>query len=169
MKKTIIPFLALALLAACNNDKKETTISSGESNQSNAGLTVNDDEGKTGTFTADGASFKGKSSTQYFGDKTTGQYSVLCQQDDPFALLQAIFANEKDASGTLKPSASFTSIEAGTVNIALSGTAIGDKEFVTKSNSAGSITVEGKKLILEDLELFNQDNQKKTVSAEINF
>ena len=168
MKKTIIPFLALALLAACNNDKKETT-TAGESTEKNAGLTVNDDEGKTGTFTAAGVSFKGKSSTQYFGDKTTGQYSVLCQQDEPFALLQAIFANEQNASGSLKPSASFTSIEPGTANIALSGTAIGDKEFVTKSNSAGSITVEGKKLIIKDLELFNQDNAKKTVSAEIDF
>ncbi len=168
MKKTLIPFLALAMLAACNNDKKETT-TTGESTEKNAGLTVNDEEGKTGTFTADGTNFKGKSSTQYFGNKTTGQYSVLCQQDDPFALLQAIFANEKNASGSLKPSTSFTSIEPGTVNIALSGTAIGAKEFVTKSSSAGSITVEGKKLILKDVELFNQDDQKKTVSAEINF
>lgn len=170
MKKTIILLSSLAvLLTACGDDKKTTTTDDNGNSEENASLTVNDDEGKTGSFSASGTDFKGRSSTQYFGDKVTGQYSVLCQQDEPFALLQAIFSNEKETTGTFKPKEGFMSIEPGQVHVALSGTAIGDKEFVTKSSSTGSVSVSGRTLTIKDLKLYNRDNAEKVVSASIDF
>jgi hypothetical protein len=170
MKKTaIILTAAISLLTACGDKKKTTTGDNITNTKEEAGLTVNEDEGKTGSFTVDGTSFNGRSSTQYFGDKVSGQFSVLCQQDEPFALLQAVFNNEKDAAGTLKPASGSYSVAPGDANIALSGTAIGDKEFVTRSGSTGSITVTDKTLILKDLKLFNSDNQEKIVSATISY
>ncbi len=169
MKKSILALLsAITLLVACG-DKKKTSSTENSASAENTGLTVNEDEGKTGSFSADGTDFKGKSSTQYFGDKVTGQFSVLCQQDEPLALLQAVFSNEKEATGTLKPIEGFMSIPAGEAHVTLSGTAIGDKQFVTKSNSTGTITVEGKKMIIKDLKLFNSDNKEKVVTANIEF
>ena len=170
MKKTIILFSTVALLfTACGDDKKTTTTDSKGGTEENASFTVNDDEGKTGSFSASGTDFKGKSSTQYFGDKVTGQYSVLCQQDEPFALLQAVFSNEKETTGSFKPKEGFMSIPAGEAHVALSGTAIGDKEFVTKSSSTGSISVSGRTLTIKDLKLYNSDNAEKVVSASIDF
>jgi len=169
MKKTILMLTAaISLLTACG-DKKKTTTGDNSTTTEGTGLTVNDSEGKTGSFSADGAAFKGKSSTQYFGDKITGQFSVLCQQDEPFALLQAVFANEKEASGSLKPGESAYKVYPGDANIALSGTAIGEKEFVTRSNSTGSITVNGKELVIKDLQLFDADNKEKKLNATIAF
>ena len=168
MKKSILALVLITLLVACG-DKKKTSSTESSASAENTGLTVNEDDGKTGSFSADGADFKGKSSTQYFGDKVTGQFSVLCQQDEPLALLQAVFANEKEATGTLKPIEGFMSIPAGEAHVMLSGTAIGDKQFVTKSNSTGTITLEGKKMIIKDLKLFNSDNKEKVVTANIEF
>jgi hypothetical protein len=144
--------------ASCNSNASKEI--------SNAGIEISE-KAKSASFTVDGAAYKGNVTTQYFADKVTGQFSVLCQQDEPFALLQAVFKNEKEASGSLKPAGGFYSIESGETNIALSGTAIGDKEFVTKSNSTGSITVSGKTLIIKDLKLFNSDNKEKIVNASI--
>ena len=169
MKKSIIALVsAIILLIACG-DKKKTSSAESSSSAENTGLTVNKDEEKAGSFSAEGTDYKGKSSTQYFGDKVTGQFSVLCQQDEPLALLQAVFANEKEATGTLKPIEGFMSMQAGEAHITLSGTAIGDKQFVTKSNSTGSIAIQGKKMIIKDLKLFNSDNKEKVVTANIEF
>ncbi|HEV7782330.1 MAG TPA: hypothetical protein VGO58_13745 [Chitinophagaceae bacterium] len=168
MKKTmIILTAAISLLTACSDKKKTTTADNSSSVKEETGLTVNEGEGKTGSFSVNGTSFNGKSSTQYFGDKVTGQFSVLCQQDEPFALLQAVFNNEKSASGNLKPAGSSYSVAPGDAHIALSGTAIGDKEFTTGSGSTGSITAGDHTLVLKDLKLFNSDKQEKTVSATI--
>lgn len=164
MKKTMIILAAtVSILTACSDKKKAPA------GDNTTTLNEESSEGKTGSFSVDGTSFNGKSSTQYFGDKVTGQFSVLCQQDEPFALLQAVFNNEKAADGELKPAGGAYSVPAGEANIALSGTAIGDKQFVTASNSTGSITVSGNKLVLKDLKLFNSDKQEKTVSATINY
>ena len=168
MKKLIIIFTGIFIFLISCTDKKKS--SPGNNYSTTQTTTTSSDENKvekSGSFTFNGTSFTGKSSTQYFGDKITGQFSVLCQQDEPFALLQAVFANEKEATGTLKPIESFMSIPAGETHITLSGTPIGDKQFVTKSNSTGSITVEGKKMIIKDLKLFNSDNKEKVVTANI--
>ena len=165
MKKSILALVSVIILLVACGDKKKTSSAESSSSAENTGLTVNEDEGKTGSFSADGTDFKGKSSTQYFGDKVTGQFSVLCQQDEPLALLQAVFANEKEATGTFKPIESFMSIPAGEAHVTLSG----DKQFVTKSNSTGSIAIQGKKMIIKDLKLFNSDNKEKVVTANIEF
>lgn len=168
MKKTMIILTAsISLLTACGDKKKTTTGENSSTTTEGTGQNVNESDGKTGSFSVNGTSFKGKSSTQYFGDKVTGQFSVLCQQDEPFALLQAVFNNEKDASGTLKPFESSYSVSPGDVNVTLSGTAIGDKQFVTKSNSGGSITVSGNTLVMKEVKMFNSDNQEKVVSATV--
>lgn len=170
MKKSIlvITVAIVTFLSSCG-DKKKTASSGNTTSSETTGLTVNDDEGKSGNFSVDGTSFKGKSSTQYFGDKVTGQFSVLCQQDEPFALLQAVFANEAAATGNLKPADGFYSMETGEAHIALSGNSFGDKEFVTTSSSTGSIIISGKELVIKDLKLYNSDKQEKTVSATIPF
>ncbi|MEO6611060.1 MAG: hypothetical protein ABIT05_00155 [Chitinophagaceae bacterium] len=170
MKKLVVSLSAVCMLLACNNKKQEDS----NTNPVNETTTIpaNDDKAsKTGSFTIDGKTYTGDITTQYFGDKTTGQYSVLCQQDDPLALLQAVFSNEKDAlSGTpFKPAESFYSLEPGEVHIALSGKAIGDMEFVTSSTSAGSITVSAKTLVIKGLQVYNGDHQEKIVNATISF
>lgn len=145
---------------SCNsNSSKESNIASIEIS----------DKAKTASFIVDGASYKGNVSTQYFGDKVTGQFSVVCQQDEPLALLQAVFKNEKEAAGNLKPAEGFYSMEPDEAYVALSGLAIGDKEFITRSNSTGIITVADKTLTLKDLKLFNSDNKEKIVSATISY
>lgn len=169
MKKTIIVFAVVMLFISCG-DKKKTA--SGETTSTETkGLTVDEsDDSKTANFTVDGASFAGKVSTQHFGGES-GNFSVLCQQDEPFALLQAVYANEKEAtgSGELKASESAYNVGTGDVNVALSGTAIGEKEFKTTSASTGTISVDGKKLILKDLKLFDSDKKEKVVSGTIAF
>lgn len=162
MKKYIFHIvLAFSLAAAsCNSNTPK------ESNTADIEIS---DKAKTAAFTVDGTAYKGKVTTQYFGDKVTGQFSVLCQQDEPFALLQAVFKNEKEAAGSLKPAGGFYSMEPGEAHIALSGTAIGDKEYVTKSNSTGTITVSNKTLTIKDLKLFNSDNKEKVVNATIGY
>ena len=96
---------------------------------------------------------------------------MLCQQDEPFVLLQAVFANEKEATGnaTLKFAGSFYNVSAGDVNIALSGTAVGDKQFNTSDASTGTISVDGNKMILKDIKLFDSDKKEKIVSGTIPF
>ncbi len=161
--KSIIFYFVLSfslIAAACNNkDTKENQVADIETA----------DKAKTASFIVDGASYKGNVSTQYFGDKITGQFSVVCQQDEPLALLQAVFKNEKEAAGNLKPAGGFYSMEPGEAYVALSGPAIGDKEFITRSNSTGTITVSDKMLTIKDLKLFNSDNKEKVVNATITY
>ena len=162
MKRYFTYAALVCTMAACNNNTTATK----EANA--AGIEIAD-EGKSASFTVDGTTYKGNVSTQYFGDKVTGQFSVLCQQDEPLALLQAVFKNEKEAAGNLKAAEGFYSMEPGEANIALSGTAIGEKEFVTKTGSTGTISVSGRTMTIKDLKLFNADNQEKVVSATIGY
>ncbi len=161
--KTAIFYVVLSftlIAVSCNNkDTKENMVTDIETS----------DKAKTASFIVDGGSYKGNVSTQYFGDKVTGQFSVVCQQDEPLALLQAVFKNEKEAAGNLKLAGGFYSMEPGEAYIALSGAAIGDKEFITRSNSTGIITVSDKTLTIKDLKLFNSDNKEKVVSATISY
>ena len=175
MKKQILILAAgVLMLSACNSNKKTDDAGSGKPE---SGLTVNDNEdGKTGNFTFDGKDYKGKITTQYFGDKTTGQFSVLCQQDMDnyeFVLFQIIFHNEAEASGssTFKPDDAIITIPAGIVNVTISGSSkiIGDKEYHTTSESGGSISVAGKTITIKDLKLVNADKKEKMLSCEIPF
>ncbi len=165
MKKTIITYAAaITLLISCGDNKK----SSSDTATSKETTSIADDESenKSATFKVDGTEFKGRVSTQHFGGESNN-FSVLCQQNEPFALLQAVFANEKEAKGntTLKPAASFYNITEG-VNIALT---LGDEKFNTSDKSTGIISVEGKKLILKDLKLFNDNKKEKILTATIPF
>jgi hypothetical protein len=88
MKKISLYLLATLLfsVSSCNNKTSENNT---------VGIETSDKETTT-TFTVDGTAYKGKVSTQYFGsNKETDNFSVVCQQDEPLVLLQAVFANEK--------------------------------------------------------------------------
>ncbi|MEP6700032.1 MAG: hypothetical protein ABJA85_01900 [Bacteroidota bacterium] len=168
MKKTfIICAAAITPLISCG-DKKKSSSDTGTTKETTS--TIEDEsDNKSATFKVDGTEFKGKVSTQHFGGDSDN-FSVLCQQDEPLVLLQAVFANEKEANGntTFKSAGSFYNVPGGDVNIALSGTGVGDLRFNTSDESTGTISVEGKKLILKDLKLFS-DKQEKVVNATIPF
>jgi hypothetical protein len=164
MKKTILTCAAaVILLISCGDNKK----SSSDTNTSNETGSITDDESenKSATFKIDGTEFKGRVTTQHFANDG---FSVLCQQNEPYALLQAVFTHEKEANGTatLKPAESFYNVPAGEVNITLSGD---DEKFNTSDKSTGTISVDGKKLILKDLKLFNSDKKEKVLNATIAF
>ncbi len=181
MKKIFFCAAALCLLVACGDSKKKpSNEASAQTDNTNTSLGQNDDE-KTGEFTIDGATVTGKVTTQYFGDKEKGNFSVLCQHNEGatsanFELLQVTFVNEKDAtSSTLKIHDSgnlpMTEPEAGLVAVSLSGVGsdLGDKQFTGSGKSTGSITVSNRVLTIKDLTLYNSDGKMKTVSARIGF
>ncbi len=162
MKKTILTCaVAFTLLTAYGQDI--TTTAETADKPKTASFTSEETE-KTGSYTVDGQTYKGKITLQKMAKD---QYSVLCQQDEPFSLLQLIFTNEKEArsSATLKAGDSFYSMEPGEVHVSLSG----DKDFVTTSESTGSITVSGNSVTLKDLQLINSDKKSKVVNATLSF
>ena len=142
----------------------------------NSSSTSSDDqqveEGKKySSFKVGDASFECEVSTQYFGsNKETDNFSVLCQQDEPFALLQATFANESDAKSghELKVKGGSYKVNSGEFDLELSGMG-SDKLFKADSSSTGSLRVEGNKLIISNFKLFDSDKSEKIVSAEIGF
>ncbi len=171
---------SITLLSACGENKKKETSTASTENTS-AAPSENNDE-KSGEFSIDGTTIKGKAETQYFGDKEKGNFSVLCQHNESapsanFELLQATFVNEKDAttnsnlkiySGSSLP---MTEPEPGIVAVALSGVGsdLGDKQFTGTGKSTGSITVSNRVLTIKDLTLYNSDGKMKTVNAKIPF
>jgi len=169
MKPTIILFIVILMLVCCkqnvgkiagNTVKEEVLKESGA---------LNEDKDKTGNFLVDGISYSGKSSMQFLGDKDKDQFSVVCQVGEPYTLLQVTFINRESAKGSLQPAEGFYIMEAGQAHVALSGTRIGNQEFVTQKESGGSIIVNGNKLFLKNLELFSLDGDTKTVNAEVGF
>lgn len=169
MKKTIITCAAAVIMLISCGDKKKSASDTGTTKETTS--TIEDEtDNKSATFKVDGTEFKGKVSTQHFGGDSDN-FSVLCQQDEPLVLLQAVFANEKEATAnaTYKPAGSFYNVSAGDVNIAISGSGVGDDRFNTSDESTGTISVDGKKLILKDLKLFNSDKKEKVVNATIPF
>ena len=162
MKKfTFYLLTALAFsISSCNSKSKESNT---------AGLETPDKE-TTATFTVDGTDYTGKVSTQYFGsNKETDNFSVVCQQDEPLVLLQAVFANEKDVkSADLKPNGS--SYNVGVGNFGLELTIAGaPKMFIANPKSGGTLTVEGHKMMIKGMKLFDSGGKEKTVNATINF
>jgi hypothetical protein len=162
MKKTILYFFVatIFLATACNSGTKETTT---------AGIQTSDKE-NTASFKIDGATINGKVSTQYFGsNKETDNFSVLCQQDEPLTLLQATFANEKNAKvAGLKPKGGSYKVNEGEYGLTLT-IAGSDKEFNVNEKSGGSLKVEGNTLTITDIKLFDRDGKEKVVNAVIAF
>jgi len=172
MKKvqTLLLLVLTFSIYSCKSNNQEDKINETIAKEvAKADLTLNEGEGKTGTFSTENSNFNGKTSTQFLGDKTKDQFSVVCQQDEPFTMLQITFANKAAATGNLKPAEGFYSMEPGEAHISLSGSSIGNSEFVTNDNSSGSITVKGSDIILKDLKLFNNDGASKVVNANIQF
>lgn len=165
------------MLLSCGNKK------SGQETGSNPNSTVtmdNNDTQKSGSFTIDGKSYTGKISTQHFGSGEKPNFSVLCQFDgegSDFALLQTTFVNEAEArgnsdikiyDGSMLP---MTDVKPGVATVVLSGfgLSLGEKEFSGTDKSGGSIKVSGNTLTISDLNLFNSEGNKKTISASLKF
>ncbi len=186
MKQLTFPVLIFsALLFSCDNGSTEKKVDN-TINQtlSDAGVDVNSEEGKTGTFSFDGKEVSGAVTTQYFGsNKEKANFSVLCQHnesDDPlnanFELLQVTFLNEKEATThpalkiyTRGSSLPMTEPEPGIVAVSLSGvgSGLGQSEFTGSAKSTGSITVSNKTVTIKDLVLFTREGEKRTVNATL--
>jgi hypothetical protein len=143
---SIMLFFAFAILAtSCKKDKDGTT-------------------GKTGTFTIDGVSYSGETEVQTF---VNDNYSILCQQDDPFKLIQITFHNQAEAEtgGTFDVADDALNVPTGSVNIGVDGLTfdpIGSK----------TISVSGKKITISNipLEQTGEGSLRPVVnSANINF
>ncbi len=83
--------ITLLVIAGCNNAGK-----SSEEKIIKETMASDEDKDLTGTFTVDGKTFTGRVSVQHF--ETTGEFSVLCQNNDgEGTLLQTEFNTEADA------------------------------------------------------------------------
>jgi hypothetical protein len=162
MKKVILfsVFGTVFLFTSCKETKKESKI---------AGIEISDSSNE-GTFSIDGKNCNGKVSTQYFGsNKESDNFSVLCQQDEPFTLLQATFANQKDASSpNLKPKGGSYKVNEGEFDLSLTA-ADNQKEFIANEKSGGTVKVEGNKMTISNIKLFDADGKERVVNATINF
>lgn len=98
--------------------------------------------GKTGTFKIDGVTYNGSSETQTFSN---GNYSIVCQQDDPFKFIQITFHSkaEAEAGGTFTVADYALNVPTGKVNI-------GTSEVVTSNpnNTSYTINVSGNKITI---------------------
>lgn len=164
MKQIILSVFAIAALAASSCNSKKTA----ENNNTVVEATANP---AATVFTVDGKEYKGKVSTQYFGsNKETDNFSILCQQDEPLVLLQATFANEKDArSGTVlkvKGGSYKTNVGEFGLSLTIAGE---EKEFIANEKSTGTLKIEDHKMIVTDMKLFDQDGKEKVVNAIIAF
>jgi len=162
MRKIIVLaiFSTAFLMTSCKESKTESNVE---------GVQISDST-KEASFEVDGKTYNGKVSTQYFGsNKATDNFSVLCQQDEPFTLLQATFANEKDASSpNLKPKGESYKVSEGEFELSLS-VSDSQKEFVSNEKSGGTIKVSGNEMVISDMKLFDADGKEKTVNATIKF
>ena len=79
-----------------------------------------DSSGKTGTFTIDGVSYTGETEVQTFSN---GNYSIVCQQNDPFKILQVTFHDkaEAEAGGTFDVEDYSLNVSSGNVNVGVDG------------------------------------------------
>ena len=164
MKKSIIYiFVATTIIGSACNDK-------GSEEKNISGIETSEKE-KIISFTIDGETIKGKVSTQYFGsNKATDNFSVLCQQDDPLVLLQATFANEKDAakSGLTPKGFDGYKVNEGQYDLTLTP-AGGTETFVATDKTQGAIKVESNAVVINNMKLFNREGKEKVVNATIKF
>jgi len=149
---------ALFLVNACSgNSTKEPTAKDA--------LSSNESSGLTGTFTANGKTYTGKVSTQQF--PATGQYSVLCQDDnDPndSKLIQFVFKDESSAraGGNLT-----TTYNQGKDQTASETWLNFDIRYRSEADSKGTVTVNktgsGNELVFNNVTLKTIDKEKETV------
>ena len=124
---SILLFFALAIVAtSCKKDKDGTT-------------------GKTGTFSIDGVSYSGETSTQTF---VNDNYSVLCEQDDPYKLIQVTFHNqaEAEAGGTFDVADFSLNVPTGEAEVGIDG-------LTFDPIGVRTISVSGKKITISNLPL----------------
>lgn len=147
---SIMLFFALAFsTTSCKKDKTDIDI---------------DQTGKTGTFSIDGVSYSGETEVQTF---VNDNYSIICEQDEPYKFIQITFRNkaEAEAGGTFNVVDDAFDIPTGGVNIGIDGLTfdpIGSK----------TISVSGKKITLSNipLEQTGEGSLRPVVnSASINF
>ncbi len=154
----------LFLVNACSgNSTKEPTAKDA--------LSSNESSGQTGTFTANGKTYKGKVSTQQF--PATGQYSVLCQDDnDPnnSKLIQFVFKDESSAraGGNLT-----TAYNQGKDQIAAETSLNFDIRYRSEADSKGTVTVNktgsGNELVFNNVTLKTIGKETVVVSGKIPF
>ncbi|MBK6339030.1 MAG: hypothetical protein IPH74_11235 [Bacteroidetes bacterium] len=126
---SITLFIALAIITtSCKKDKDETN-----------------NTGKTGTFTIDGVSYAGNTSTDVF---VNDNYSVLCEQDDPYKLIQITFHNqaEAEAGGTFDVADFGLNVPSGEAEVGIGG-------LTFDPDGSQTITVTDKKITINNLEL----------------
>ncbi|HMR82170.1 MAG TPA: hypothetical protein PKE30_03525 [Niabella sp.] len=134
MKNVSAILLLAVLIVSCKENKSTTPADAIIKDAADQALELNTPSGKTAGFSVGDFTYSGKVSTQYFGDKAKDGFSIVCQQDEPYALLQATFASEAQVKGSLKPAEGFYFMKPGEAHIALSGAKLGSQEFVTKKN-----------------------------------
>lgn len=147
--KTLSVLLFFTLTIAATSCKKDT----------NTGST-----GKTGTFTIDGVSYTGNTEVQTFSN---GNYSIVCQQDEPFKILQITFHNqaEAEAGGTFDVADFSLNVPTGEAEVGVDG-------LTFDPNGSKTITVSGKKITISNLPLDQTGGGTKhplVNSASINF
>lgn len=148
---SIMLFLVLAITTtSCKKDKNNTNST-----------------GKTGTFTIDGVAASGETSIQTF---VNDNYSILCEQDSPYKLLQITFHNkaEAEAGGTFDVGASIIDTPSGEVSISADVST-----FHTYENDGPqTISVSGKKITMSNVDLVSTGAGTSSItinSASINF
>lgn len=157
MKRIILPALAalLALNACTSKSKAENDIT-----QKAIADATNDTDYGTATFSVDGKSFTGKISKQTFSNNS---YSVLCQQDDPFQLIQITFKDEATAKkgGAFTPADGMKMhVEANEAEVSIGST--------MDSKGKGSVEIKDNTLFLKDIECADMSGGKGIInSAEI--
>lgn len=122
------------------------------------------DIGKTGKFTIDGVNYTGNTEVQTF---VNDNYSIVCQQDDPFKLIQVTFHNqaEAEAGGTFD-------VENNALNVPSSGVNVGIDGLTFNPHGSNTISVSGKKITISNLKLDQTGGGSKHPlinSASINF
>lgn len=152
-------FLAIAFFSfiAMSCDK------SGESTNNNNNVNTKPTE-KKGSYTIDGVGYSGKSSIQNF---VNYNYSILCEQDEPYMLLQITFNSKEDAEagGTFVVEDDVINTQKGEVSISIDG-------LTYQNDGVQSITVSGKKISITNVMLKQTSGGilKKTINnASIDF
>ncbi len=120
--------------------------------------------GKTGTFSIDGVSYAGKVSVQTF---VNDNYSILCEQDSPYKLLQITFHSKVDADG-----GGDMNVEDFSINIASRDVNIGVDGLTFDPDGIYKIGVVANKITITNVKLKQTGGGSKNRiinSASINF
>jgi hypothetical protein len=138
---SILLFFALAIVAtSCKKDK-------------NGGST-----GKTGTFSIDGVSYSGETSIQTFSN---GNYSILCEQNSPYGLLQITFHNkaEAEAGGTFDVADFSLNVPTGEAEVGVDG-------LTFDPIGARTISVSGKKITISNVDIRSTGGSAATATIK---